>query len=77
MSKKTPPAADDGAERITWTRAEIVEFDRLIEEASSPNQMTRLNARLDQKAFVEHHGKAKCDAMWAHMESGGKKEKRD
>lgn len=57
-----------------WTKAEIVEFDRLIDESESPNQVARIRGRLDLSAFVKLHGKDKCDAMWAHLEAGGKKE---
>jgi hypothetical protein len=52
----------------TWTPEELAEFDRLIDEVSSPNQAIRSSARMRQNRFVNEHGKEKCDAMWAHLQ---------
>lgn len=54
---------------ITWTPEELAEFDRLIDLTSSRNQMDRIHARFEMPKFIEKHGKAKCDAMWAHLEA--------
>lgn len=59
---------------ISWTAGEIRQFDRLVDDVSSQNQLLRIEARGDLKAFVETHGKPKCDAMFEHLKSGGKKE---
>lgn len=53
----------------TWTEEELREFDRLVDDVSSRNQLTRIDARLKMTAFVEEHGKEKCDAMFAYLES--------
>lgn len=54
-----------------WTKAEITEFDKLVDSVSSRDQLTRINARIDMDAFIAKHGKGKCDAMFAHLEAGG------
>ena len=59
---------------MKWTKAEIEEFDYLVEAGSSPDQLDRIHARIHFPEFIEKHGKAKCDAMFAHMEAGGAKE---
>ena len=59
---------------MKWSKEEISEFDSLVEAASSPSQMERLRSRLDMPKFIAAHGKEKCYAMFAHLESGGKKE---
>ena len=59
---------------MIWSKQEITEFDELVEAASSSNQMERLRSRFDMPKFIDKHGKEKCDAMFAHLESGGKKE---
>ena len=56
------------SKEITWTPAEIKEFDRLIDMSESPNHVQRITGRLDLNAFIKLHGKEKCDAMWAYME---------
>jgi hypothetical protein len=58
---------------LEWTEEEIKEFDRLLGETGSRNQLERIIGRLDMTKFVEKHGKEKCDAMFAHLE-GHKKE---
>jgi hypothetical protein len=56
-----------------WTAKELKEFDKLIRNVSSFNQLTRIAARLGMSKFVAEHGKEKCDAMFAYLESKGKK----
>lgn len=56
-----------------WTKDEIVEFDDLVNGQSSRDQVKRIDARMGMKAFIAKHGKTKCDAMFAHLEAGGKK----
>ena len=51
----------------TWTKEELAEFDSLINAVSSSDQMERIIARLDMPKFIEKHGKARCDAMYAHL----------
>ena len=53
----------------TWTEEEIMEFDRLVDKVSSWDQATRSCARMEMNRFVNEHGKEKCDAMWAYLES--------
>lgn len=57
-----------------WTKEEITEFDRLADLQCSQLQMDRISARIAMRDFIAEHGKEKCDAMWNHLESGGKKE---
>ncbi|MEX6780476.1 hypothetical protein [Pseudomonas aeruginosa] len=57
-----------------WTKAEIVEFDELVDGVSSLHQLERIDCRLRLSKFVKAHGQEKCDAMFAHLESGGAKE---
>lgn len=57
-----------------WTKAEIVEFDLLVDQQSSRDQVKRIEARMSMNSFIAKHGKSKCDAMFAHLEAGGKKE---
>ena len=52
---------------MEWTKAELDRFDRLTRKMSSLKQMDRIMARLEIKRFVESHGKAKCDAMFAAL----------
>jgi len=59
---------------MQWTKEEITEFDRLIEDVSSQNQLSRISGRFGMQDFVNRHGKEKCDAMWLHLESGGSKD---
>lgn len=58
---------------ITWTSAELKEFDRLVTHAESRDQAKRIEARIDLKSFIELHAKEKCDAMWAHLTAKEKK----
>lgn len=52
-----------------YTAAEFRQFDRLTNNASSQNQLTRIQARLHLTAFVKEHGKEKCDLMWAAIQA--------
>jgi len=42
-------------------------FDRLTMRLSSPNQLKRIQARLDLRVFQEEHGKELCNAMFAEL----------
>lgn len=55
-----------------WTKEELKEFDTLIDDVSSRDQMRRISGRIEMNKFVEKHGKEKCDAMFAHLEKKGK-----
>ncbi len=59
---------------MKWTKEEISKFDRLVDGISSSNQVDRISCRLDMHLFIKEHGKEKCDAMFAHLEAGGKRE---
>jgi hypothetical protein len=59
---------------MEWSKEEITEFDRLIDDVSSQNQLSRISCGFAMQDFVNCHGKEKCDAMWIHLESGGPKE---
>lgn len=41
------------------------EFNRLVDNVSSRDQMTRISARLRFTRFVEEHGKEACDHAFA------------
>lgn len=56
-----------------YTKAELRKFDRLTLLQSSPDQLTRIQARFAVKVFLATHGKAKCDAMFAALTAKGKK----
>lgn len=49
---------------MTWTDAELQEFDRITMRLSSLRQMDRIEARLDLRRFVAQHGDEKCGAMF-------------
>ena len=36
-----------------WTADEFKAFEKLVDETSSRNQVTRISARLDMKTFVD------------------------
>lgn len=48
----------------TYTEADLREFRKLVIQAESFNQLSRISARLDMPKFIKKHGKAKCDAMF-------------
>lgn len=56
-----------------YTKNEKNEFDRLVRNTASPDQVTRIMARLSLRKFVSLHGKDKCDAMFADTGSDGGK----
>jgi hypothetical protein len=56
-----------------WADEELAEFDSLIDMLSSRDQLERISGRLAMSKFVAQHGKEKCDAMFAYLESKGKK----
>jgi hypothetical protein len=43
---------------------------------SSLDQMTRINARLDVRAFQAKHGKEVCDAMFEELQRRDRKKKK-
>lgn len=49
---------------IEYTEEDLNEFRNLVELGESKNQMDRINSRLKMPAFIEKHGKEKCDAMF-------------
>lgn len=59
-------------QKITWTKAELKEFDELCDATISAHQVTRISGRMEMNKFIARHGKEKCDAMWAHLEGGAK-----
>lgn len=50
--------------KVPYTDAELRQFDMLTNRLSSPNQLTRLDARFQMPKFIAKHGKEKCDAMF-------------
>lgn len=50
-----------------YTETELQQFDLLTLRTSSRDQVTRIAARMELKRFIEQHGKAKCDAMFAKL----------
>lgn len=53
-----------------YTPADLEEFDRITMNASSPDQMTRIIARLELRKFIDKHGRAACDAMFQEIKNG-------
>jgi hypothetical protein len=58
-------------ETITWTDGELVCFDQLVENQTSRDGKSRL------EAFEKVHGREKCGAMFAHLESMSKSANRN
>lgn len=52
---------------MAYSKKEMREFDRITWNLSSPDQMTRISARIDIKKFMGEHGKEKCDEMYAAL----------
>ncbi len=52
---------------VDFTEAEYREFVATVEGCESLHNLTRIKARLDQKALIEKLGKEKCDAMFAKL----------
>lgn len=57
-----------------YTNDEFNEFNLLSLLCSSRNQVQRIDGRMKLGRFVEKHGKAKCDAMWAEAQRRDKEE---
>lgn len=55
---------------VIWTEEELRQFDRLVDDVSSRDQLKRITGRIDMMAFIKEHGKEKCDAMCAYLENG-------
>lgn len=53
-------------ETITWTDDDLVCFDQLVRSQTSCDGKSRL------EAFEKVHGREKCGAMFAHLESMSK-----
>jgi hypothetical protein len=54
----------------SFTPKLLAEFDRLTLLLESPDQMTRITARLiTVPEFVAKHGKIVCDAMFAELQA--------
>jgi len=60
---------------MAYSKKELREFDRITWNLSSPDQMTRIAARIDIKKFMDEHGREKCDEMYTALteRSPGKK----
>lgn len=56
------------SDKINWTPEELRAFDHLIDLVGSRNQLSRIAGRLKMTAFVNQHGKDKCDAMFAFLQ---------
>ncbi len=61
------------SEKIAWTKAEMAQFDRITWALSSRAQMQRLDGQFRIKAFIEKHGREKCDAMFAALKERDRK----
>jgi hypothetical protein len=58
-----------GALRVNeYTKDELTTFDRLTHQTGSPDQVTRITARLALRKFVVEHTKEKCDVMFAELQ---------
>lgn len=58
---------DTPNETPTYTPEDFAEFKKLVEMGESRRQMDRIESRLNFKPFIEKHGKAKCDLMFADL----------
>lgn len=59
-----------------FTKAELKDFDLLTARTGSRDQVTRILARSQLKAFVASHGKEKCDAMFAELTKKAERQKK-
>lgn len=50
-----------------FTERLLKQFDKLTWAMSDRNQVTRITARLAIGPFIEKHGKAKCELMFAEL----------
>ena len=48
----------------TYTRSQLRRFDALTSKLSSLNNLTRIKARIDLKAFIADVGMDTCNAMF-------------
>jgi len=60
----------------TYTAADLREFDRITLKLSAPNQLARINGRMELKKFIETHGQPKCDAMFKEIVARDAKKRR-
>jgi hypothetical protein len=60
----------------TYSPELLRKFDILTLRMSSLDQMTRINARLDVRAFQAKHGKEVCDAMFEELQRRDRKKKK-
>lgn len=59
-----------------YTKQEFEQFRHLSNKSASRDQVTRIDARLKLREFIQTHGKAKCDAMWAEITASDESLKR-
>lgn len=57
----------------SYTQAMLRAFDDLTQRESGPNGHDRVLARLELRKFVDTHGKAVCDEMFAVLQKQDKK----
>lgn len=55
------------APAMAWAPEDLSAFEKLVDNTSSRDQLTRISARLDMQKFIEQHGKEKCDVMFAEL----------
>jgi hypothetical protein len=51
-----------------YTDEELDQFREIVEKLESPNQVVRIDGRMDLRPFLEKHGKEKCDEMFKVLE---------
>lgn len=56
-----------GELKAVYTKRQLAQFDRITNGLHSPDQLKRIQARIDCKKFQATHGKEKCDAMFAEL----------
>lgn len=54
-------------EEHAYSDATYKEFKRLVWLTSSPQQMDRIEARMNMSAFIATHGKDMCDDMFRRI----------
>lgn len=55
------------SEPITFTEEDFESFKELVVLSESQHQMDRITARTSFPAFIEKHGKEKCDLMFEEL----------
>ena len=55
----------------TYTEEEYADFRHLVLLAESEVQSERIEARFEQRKFIERFGRAKCDVMFERMKREG------